>query len=152
MQRLQSFALLKQSMLHFSIKYSTYRTNNSRGCYGMSKIVDDPLLSSLPPECTRSHLSKDGPNDHDGNGSTARGTESRECSSWSDESEIWGRNELADDRDEQVYSRPTFPSGTSNLNSSHQREASSSGRCSGSSMGNAPPGRRVVDAAMCASR
>lgn len=44
----------------------------------------------------------------------------------SDESEIRGRNELADGRDEPVYSRPTFPSGTSNLNSSHQNGASSS--------------------------
>lgn len=39
----------------------------------------------------------------------------------SDESEIRERNELADSRDEPVYSRPTFPSGTSNLNSSHPR-------------------------------
>lgn len=47
-------------------------------------------------------------------------------SAGSDESEIRERNELADGRDEPVYSRPTFPSGTSNLNSSHQSGASSS--------------------------
>jgi len=46
-----------------------------------------------------------------------------------DELQIRGRNDWRF-RDEPVYSRPTFPSGTSNLNSSHQNEtSSSSGRC-----------------------
>lgn len=51
---------------------------------------------------------------------------SRVRSAGSDESQIRERNELADGRDEPVYSRPTFPSGTSNLNYSHQNGASSS--------------------------
>lgn len=62
----------------------------------------------------------------------------------SDESEVRGRNELADGRDEPVYSRPTFPSGTSNLNSSHPYGASSSSGPTGwrsSAGGIAPPVR-----------
>lgn len=52
--------------------------------------------------------------------------EESKVESLSEESGIRGRNELADIREEPVYSRPTFPGGTSNLNFSHQNEASSS--------------------------
>lgn len=59
-------------------------------------------------------------------GSFDKQEEESKVESLSEESGIRGRNELADIREEPVYSRPTFPSGTSNLNFSHQNEASSS--------------------------